>query len=256
MSRPLDGLRVLVLRPEHQASRLSERLEVEGASPVVIPAIRILPPASWDDIDRAAAALDGFDWIVFTSVNGVESFLSRVSGQDALPSQVGAIGPGTAESLRSRGVEVTWMPSSFTSAALGDELPGPPARVLLVRADIATAELDSSLASRGFEVDRVDAYRTEPINRDRIAEALGRVDAVALTSASIARSFASAAAGYGDRIPAVCSIGPATSEACRSAGLPVEIEAAEHTIPGLVRAMVELVSRRQLHRSPASTGEA
>lgn len=243
MSRALEHLRVLVLRPEHQASRLAGILQAQGAEPVLVPAIRILPPAGWTEIDRAIERLDGFDWVVFTSVNGVESFLSRMPPGRALPSKVGAIGPGTRDSLAGRGIEVNLMPASFTSAALGDQLPDPPARVLLVRADIATAELDEALRARGFEVERVDAYRTEAINPQKIVEAVDSVDAVALTSASIAESFASAVAGHGGRLPAICSIGPATSEGCRAAGLRVDVEASEHTIAGLVRAMGELFER-------------
>ena len=238
MSGALDRIRVLVLRPEHQASELARQLKDEGATPILVPAIRILPPADWAPIDDVVGRLSSFDWIVFTSVNGVDSFLSRVNASDVLPDKVGAIGPGTRDRLGGRGIDVRWMPPSFTSAALADELPGPPARVLLVRADIATAELDEVLRARGFEVERVDAYRTESANADRVVAALPQIDAVALTSASIARSFAEAVAGYAGAIPAVCSIGPATSAACRTAGLEVAVEAAEHTIPGLVRAIV------------------
>ena len=238
MSGGLEGIRVLVMRPEHQASELARQLEDEGATPVLIPAIRILPPADWTPIDDVVGRLQSFDWIIFTSVNGVDSFFSRVSVPDELPARFGAIGPGTRDRLTERGIDVRWMPGSFTSAALGDELPGPPAKVLLVRADIATTELDEALRARGFEVERVDAYRTESVNALRVVAALPQVDAVALTSASIARSFAEAVKGYPRAIPAVCSIGPATSAACREAGLEVAAEADEHTIPGLVRAMV------------------
>lgn len=238
MSGGLEGIRVLVMRPERQASELARQLQDEGATPVLVPAIRILPPAEWAPIDDVVGRLSSFDWIVFTSVNGVDSFLSRVSVSDELPAGVGAIGPGTRDRLTERGIDVRWMPGSFTSAALGDELPGPPSRVLLVRADIATAELDEVLRARGFQVERVDAYRTESTNADKVVAALPQVDAVALTSASIARSFAEAVKGYPGAIPAVCSIGPATSAACGSAGLHVVVEGTEHTIPGLVRAMV------------------
>jgi uroporphyrinogen-III synthase len=244
MSGSLDKIRVLVLRPEHQASELAAQLEGEGATPVVVPAIRILPPADWIQIDSAVERLGSFDWIVFTSVNGVDSFLSRVHASDVLPRRVGAIGPGTRDRLIGSGIDVHWMPSSFTSAALADQLPDPPSRVLLVRADIATGELDETLRARGFEVERVDAYRTESANADQVLAALGRVDAVAVTSASIARSFAEAVAGYPTGLPAVCSIGPATSAVCRAASLDISVEAEEHTIPGLVRAIVGLFVSR------------
>jgi uroporphyrinogen III methyltransferase/synthase len=234
---------VLVLRPEQQASQLARLLVAEGAEPVLVPAIRILPPDDWTAIDRAVERLQAFEWIVFTSVNGVDHFLSRLPDAARLAGKVGAIGPGTKQSLVARGIEVAWMPRSFTSAALGEQLPGPPAKVLLVRADIATAELEDTLRARGFELERVDAYRTEAINGEEIRAVVDRVDAVALTSASIARSFGQAAGRYGGTPPAICSIGPATSQACRAEGLSVDVEAREHTIAGLVRAMSELFGK-------------
>ncbi|HEX2053915.1 MAG TPA: uroporphyrinogen-III synthase [Actinomycetota bacterium] len=255
MSGPLDGVRVLVLRPEHQAGELAGLLEEHGAVPVVVPAIRIVPPASWTKADEAITRAPNFDWVVFTSVNGVDSVLNRMeeTGSDlaTLPERVGAIGPGTRRALEAHGVAVEWMPSSFTSAMIAEQLPDPPAKVLLVRADIATADLDEALRARGFEVTRIDAYGTEVCNHELVQQALGEVDAVALTSASIARSFVDAA---GDRAAsrgiAVCSIGPATSAECRGLGVEVTVEAADHTMAGLVEALKGYF-REQRGRSPA-----
>ena len=242
MTRPLDGIRVMVLRPEHQAGELAGRLEAEGAEPVVIPAIRILPPESWTRADEAITRAPNFDWVVFTSANGVHSVLNRMeeTGSDlaTLPERVGAIGPGTRRALEAHGVDVDWVPTAYTSSKVAEELPDPPATVLLIRADIATTELDRALEARGFEVTRIDAYRTEVRNAGLVRKALGEVDAVALTSASIARSFVEAADGsLPEGTPAVCSIGPATSAECRRLGLAVDVEAGEHTIPGLVDAI-------------------
>ncbi|MEX2552856.1 MAG: uroporphyrinogen-III synthase, partial [Actinomycetota bacterium] len=103
---------MLVLRPEQQASELARQLENEGATPVLIPAIRILPPSDWTQIDDVVGRLQSFDWIIFTSVNGVDSFFSRVRASDALPARVGAIGPGTRDRLTARGLDVAWMPGS------------------------------------------------------------------------------------------------------------------------------------------------
>lgn len=244
MSGALEGIRVLVLRPEHQAWRLAGELEAQGAVTVSVPAIKILPPADWSRIDDAVRRLSSFDWIIFTSVNGVESFLSRVGLAEGFPERVGAIGPATMQALVGAGVTVDWTPASFTSAALAAELPGPAAAVLLVRADIATTELEDSLRARGFVVERVDAYRTEPANAAAIREVLGRVDAVALTSASIARSFAQATAGVeADRRPVIASIGPATTAACVTAGLRVDVQATQHTIGGLVAALAAFLQQ-------------
>lgn len=239
MSGALDGVRVLVLRPEHQAGELAGKLEAEGATAVVVPAIRIVPPESWTKADEAITRAPNFDWVVFTSVNGVESIMARMeeTGSDVqtLPERVGAIGPGTKRALEAHGVPVEWMPTSYTSVKVAEELPDPPASVLLIRADIATKELDEALEARGFEVTRIDAYGTEVCNTDLVQKALAEVNAVALTSASIARSFVQA---YGDRKPGpevvICSIGPATSAEIRRHGLVITVEAADHTIPGLV----------------------
>ncbi len=247
MNGPLDGVRVLVLRPEHQAGELAGKLEAEGATAVVVPAIRIVPPASWTKADEAITRAPNFDWVVFTSVNGVESVMARMeeTGSDVqtLPERVGAIGPGTKRALEAHGVPVEWMPTSYTSVKVAEELPDPPASVLLIRADIATKELDEALEARGFEVTRIDAYGTEACNTDLVHKALAEVDAVALTSASIARSFAQACGG---RKPGpelvICSIGPATSAEIRRQGLEVTVEAADHDIPGLIEALKDYLA--------------
>ena len=248
MTGPLDGVRVLVLRPEHQAGELAGKLEAQGAVAVVVPAIRIVPPASWTKADEAITRAPNFDWVVFTSVNGVESVMARMeeTGSDlqTLPERVGAIGPGTRRALEAHGVAVEWMPTSYTSVKVAEELPEPPAKVLLIRADIATRDLDEALEARGFEVTRIDAYGTEVCNTDLVQEALEKVDAVALTSASIARSFVEAC---GDSRPGpgtvIGSIGPATSAECLRLGLKVTVEAADHDIPGLVEALTSYFTR-------------
>lgn len=246
MSDPLNGVKVLVLRPEHQAGELAGLLEDAGASPLVVPAIRILPPATWEPTDKALQDMAGYDWIVFTSVNGVASFTGRASSLgvtiERFPPKVGAIGPGTARALEAYGLHVDWMPRSFTSAALSEELPEPPAKVLLVRADVATDELDRRLSSRGFEVHRVDAYRTAPGNAEQVLRGYLDCDAVALTSASIAQSFASAVSGV-DKSATVCSIGPATSAACRDLHVHVDAEARDHTMGGLVQTLTDYFRR-------------
>jgi uroporphyrinogen-III synthase len=229
----LEGRRILVLRPEGQAESLARALRAEGAEPVTVPAIRILPPSDWGTIEAALGRPHG--WTAFTSVNGVGALGGRLT--TAALGLVAAIGPATAEALASQGVDVAFVPSAFTTEALGRELPSPPTTVCLVRADIAGGDLEQILADRGFSVDRVDAYRTEPTDPALIAAALAvGVDAVALTSASITRSFA-AAASSGLNGAVLFSIGPATSAACRDAGLALAAEASPHTISGLVDAL-------------------
>lgn len=249
MSSALKGKRVLVLRAEHQVDELAEMLASHGARPVIVPVIRIVLPEDWTKIDEALTRLDDFEWTVFTSVNGVLSITSRLGASNVktsnrpsrmhIPTRVAAIGPATSRALEAAGVMVDWMPGVYTSVALAEDLPGPPSRVLLIRAEVAPTELEDILTKRGFEVERLNAYRTEPTGAPGLAEALQGVDAVAFTSAWIVRSFADAA---GPRLlanleAATCSIGPATSAACRREGIRIDAEAYEHTLPGLVDAM-------------------
>jgi uroporphyrinogen-III synthase len=237
MQRRLDGRRVLVLRPAGQAEDLVRALAAEGADTVVVSAIRILPLPDTEALD--AALRRDHDWVVFTSVNGVAAIQETVP--PASPTRVAAVGPATAEALASAGVAVDFVPSAYTAVALASELPGPPSRVCVVRAEAAGPDLETILRGRGYEVERVDAYRTEPSGHHLIVEALDDgVDAVALTSASITEAFADAAGHPPDtRGAAVFSIGPATTAACRRAGLAVRAEAGTHTIPGLVATIAD-----------------
>jgi uroporphyrinogen-III synthase len=235
--RRLEGRRVLVLRPEGQAEDLVRALAAEGADAVVVPAIRILPLPDTEALD--AALRRDHDWVIFTSINGVAAIQETIP--PANDTRVAAVGPATAEALVSAGVAVDFVPSAYTTVALATELPGPPSRVCVVRAEAAGPDLETILADRGYEVERVNAYRTEPSGHHLIVEALDDgVDAVALTSASITEAFADAAGHPPDtRGAAVFSIGPATTAACRRAGLAVRAEAAAHTIPGLVATIAD-----------------
>jgi len=232
-------MKVLVLRPEDQAGELALLIEQRGHEAIVIPAIEIDAPSDWGPIDDALGRADGFDWIVFTSSNGARSILDRMEetgiDKSRLPKNIGAIGPGTKAELERLGLKVDWMPSRYTTVAVSEELPDPPAKVLLVRADIATPVLETRLRERGLEVERIDAYRTNSINSARIRQGVKEgVDAIALTSASIVRSFLEAVEDR-DALEGIqiASIGPATTEALREAGIEPSVEADPHTAEGL-----------------------
>lgn len=242
----MTGKRVLVLRPEGQADELAGELSARGLEPVVVPAIRIVAPLDAGPVERALGNLRRFEWLVFTSVNGASGFFDRMGGGGTgaeLPPRIAAVGPKTKQTLEERGVPVAWVPSRFTTQTLAAEFPGPPSKVCLIRAENAGTELEESLRSRGFEVERVDAYRSEPTNAGGIAAAIREgVGAIALTSASIADAFVGAA-GTDPGGAVVCSIGPATSEECRRLGLPVDVEATEHTALGLAQAIWDHLDR-------------
>ncbi|MBM4035541.1 MAG: uroporphyrinogen-III C-methyltransferase [Planctomycetes bacterium] len=257
--RPLFGRRIVVTRARAQASELCVRLEELGAEVLEMPAIRIEPPADWAPLDEAIARLDAYDWVLFTSVNGVDGFFGRlaIAGKDsrALP-RVAAIGPATAESLVRHGIRPDCQPERFTGAELVAALAAHEAlrgkRVLLPRAADVPETVRKGLEEAGAEVHEVDAYRTV-VGGQPDAEIVsrlmaGEVDFVTFTSSSTVRGFVEAIGR--ERLAALpasvrlISIGPVTTQTARELGLAIAAEAEAHTIPGLVGTLLKLVSVR------------
>ena len=252
--RPLAGLTVLVPRARDQAGDLSALLRARGAEPLEVPTIEIRPVASTAALDRAVADLAAgrYHWAVLTSVNGVAAVRGRVeaggAGPAAVAARVAAVGPATEAALRAWGVEPDLVPEAATTAALGRAFPHGPGRVLLARADLANPELGVALRAKGWETSEVVAYHTVPVGRlDPAARRrldAGEVDWLAFTASSTVEGFLR---GYGGPPPAgvrVAAIGPVTADTARSAGIRVATTAAEHTIPGLVAAIVRAVHPR------------
>jgi uroporphyrinogen III methyltransferase/synthase len=255
--RPLFGKGVVVTRPRDQAGELVRKLELLGAVPLVLPAVEILPPKDWNEVDDRLARLCEYDWLVFTSANGVQSLLGRLleTGRDmrALAGlKLAVIGPGTHEALRDFRLRADLMPSEYRSeslaAALAVQARGH--RVLLARANRGRDVLRSELC-KVATVDHVAVYRqvdaipTDGPVHDAIRR--GEVDFVTLTSSSIARAFLkSLDETAGERIRSgrlrLVTISPVTSAAVRETGYEVAAEAKEYTIDGLVAAIVELKS--------------
>lgn len=230
---PLAGRKVLILRPRERIGELADALREVGAEPVVVPAVEILPPPLPAKVEDALQRRREFDWMLFTSPSGVPRGTNPRHPEEV---RVAAVGPATAEVLEDAGFEVAFVPSAYTTEALGEELPGEGNRVLTFRAAIAGGRLEEILRRRGFEVERVDAYTTRPTAPGAITDAVrSGVDAVALTSASIAHAFSEAIGEPPEA--AIISIGPATSEACRETGLPVHAEADPHTTEGILAAL-------------------
>ncbi|HXF72600.1 MAG TPA: uroporphyrinogen-III synthase, partial [Actinomycetota bacterium] len=243
---------VLVTRPREQAEELVRLLEARGAEAIVAPAIEVAPARS-RRLDRALDDLlaGGFAWLVVTSRNGVEALEARLRERGAslaaVPARVAAVGEGTAEALRERGVRPELVPRTFTTEALARAFPRGAGRVLLARADVAPPGLEERVAAKGWTPVRVDAYRTR-FPRALPAEARaafreGRVDAVTFTSASTVRGFVRLlGAARGD--PRVVCIGPVTARAAREAGFAVHAVARPHTLEGLVAAVERALARR------------
>lgn len=251
MNLPLAGKRVLVTRPEHQAESLAEPLRALGAEPITLPTVAILPPEDWLPVDEAIFRLHEFDWAIFTSVNGVQCFVSRMQ-ELGIPLSVlaerrlAAIGPATASELERVCRKPDVVPNEFISDAIPDvlgEVYG--MRILLPRADIARKALAHELRKRGAQLEEVTVYRVQQdIKPTKLSDiAKQKPDFITLTSPSTARSLAKALheAGLSEwmkTVPIIC-IGPITANAVRELGYQPARVASEHTINGLVKALLE-----------------
>ena len=249
-NRPLFGKRVLVTRPRVQAGALAGLLEREGAEVVEVPVIRIEPPDDFDALDSTLGRLGSFDWVVFTSANGVSAVFDRLSecGGDARAlhgNRVAAIGQGTARAIRGYGIAADLVVSQSVSEGLVEELGRrgvSGSRILLPGAESRRSVLADGLEGLGAEVKAVAAYRTVRVegSRDRAARALSDgIDAATFTSASTVRGLLGLLDGDVGLLAGVkiACIGPVTASEAMKAGLDVDILAGESTVEGLVEAM-------------------
>lgn len=242
-SLPLSGRRVVVTRAPDQVGELASRLRTVGAEVLEVPTIRIEEPGDGGAaLRRALSDLGGIDWLVVTSPNGARRTLSALrDARDLAGVQLAAIGPGTARVLAEHHLQVDLVPERYVAEGLLAAFPDPPlggGRVLLARAEVARDVLPDGLRAQGWQVEVVDAYRTVPAPLDEAARArAGSADAVMFTSASSVTNFV-AAAGLESVPPVVAVIGPVTAAAARDLGVEVTVEASEHTLDGLVAALL------------------
>ena len=252
---PLRGRLVAVTRARTQASVLSERLAALGAGVVELPAIAIEPPPSYDPLDRELSRLAAFNWLVVTSANTPPVLAQRLAvlGPVAPPPaqlRVAAVGPATAAALREAGFAVDLVPETAVGEALGVAL-APRVqgkRVLLPRAEVAREVLPQMLRDAGAEVVIVPAYRTvaDGAAADRLAEVLETLDAVTFASSSSVGSFFALLGQTGKLWPAglkAFTIGPVTSAALREHGMEPANEAVQHTLEGLIEAVLHGLPR-------------
>ncbi|HVX18295.1 MAG TPA: uroporphyrinogen-III C-methyltransferase [Acidimicrobiales bacterium] len=257
-SRPLFGRRVVVTRSRAQASVLSARLRELGADVIEVPAIEIGPPDDGGAALRSAVAQLApgagparFDWVVFTSANGVHRTFEEIPDARLLGGvQVAAIGSETAAALARYRVLPDLVPDRFVAEGLLAVFPPAPAaggRILLPRAAVARDVLPDGLRARGWDVHVVDAYRTVPGRPDPSAlAAASTADAVCFTSSSTVTNYLTVAGTRGASAqvsPVVVAIGPITAATARDAGLQVDAVAEPHTIDGLVDALVGALTR-------------
>jgi uroporphyrinogen-III synthase len=234
---------VVVTRAAEQASRLVATLAHLGAVVVEAPTIAVVdPPDGGAALEEAVAHLDDYDWVVLTSTNGVARFAEAVGGWPASTVRIAVVGPGTADAVRAAGHEPTLLPERFVAEALLEVFPPGPGRVLLPQASVARPVLADGLRAAGWEVDSVVAYRTVPARPSAaVLERAASADAITFTSGSTVTGYV-AAAGVEAVPPVVVCIGPVTATAATEAGLPVTTTAVEHTIEGLVAAVVAALS--------------
>jgi uroporphyrinogen III methyltransferase/synthase len=254
--RPLVGRRVVVTRTRAQASQLGRALREAGAVPIEVPVIAVADPRDGGAaLAGAAAQVGAYDWVVVTSPNGARRLLDALAdtGGDARSfgaARVAAIGPSSAAVLADGGIRADLVPDRFVAEALLAALPDPPpagGRVLLARAEVARDVLPDGLRAAGWTVDVVDAYRTivAPLDEAQRA-AVTTADVITFTSSSTVERFLEAV-GAAAVPPVVACIGPITAATARAHGLTVDIEAATHTVDGLVAALVDWATA---HPSP------
>jgi uroporphyrinogen III methyltransferase/synthase len=253
--RPLAGRRIVVTRARSQASAFTRALDHLGAAAIEFPTIEIVPPESYEALDEALKNIAAYDWVIFTSVNGV-AHVSRRMGDlgrdvDALKKlRVAAIGPETARAVESLGVAPEVVPQEYRAEAILEKLRPEEMRgkkVLVPRAAEARDVLIQTLKQWGAAVDAVAAYRTIPAGSDpRWMRALierGEADMVTFTSSSTVRNFAALFAGADVKQllsgTSVACIGPITQETAEEMGIRVDVVSKEYTIPGMTQAIVE-----------------
>lgn len=261
--RPLFGRRVLVTRPRQQAADMMRKLELLGAVPYLIPTVEIRDPADCGPLDAALGKLrdpdGGWDWVVFTSTNGVHAVVRRLKSlgrdiRDFGRVKLAAIGPKTAAALREYHLEPDLVPEKFWSEGLSEALSREVAgkRVLLARANRGRELLRDEL-SKIAAVEQVVAYEQADAV-DPAAEAFdplrrGEIGFVTLTSSNVARALLAA---FDDTVRGrvergevkLVAISPETARAVRDLGFPVAAEATEYTADGVIAAVVRLAVER------------
>ncbi|MGZ4962491.1 MAG: uroporphyrinogen-III C-methyltransferase [Limisphaerales bacterium] len=258
--RPLFGQRIVVTRTRDQASKLSHELLERGAEVLEIPTIKIVPPTDAQDLADAMLELNAYDWIIFTSPNGVKTFFEYFfkafdDMRDIGGVRIAAVGPATATKLKELHLRVDLMPDEYVASEIAKAFEKFESienlRILILRAEVANHELPKQLEEMGAIVDDVACYKTVPETEDitGAAERLNEsgADWITFTSGSTVENF-HARFNLPELLKKyphakLASIGPETSKAIGALGLKPSVEAKEHTIGGLVRA-IEIASKK------------
>ena len=249
---PLFGRRIVNTRPKGQADALSSRLKALGADVIEMPTIEIQHAADYGPLDRALSELAAYDWLIFTSANGVRCFVERLDASAvdlrALRAKICAIGPATRAAIEALHLKVDLMGREYVAEGLIEafaafDLAG--RRVLLPRAAVARDLVPVELARRGAQVDVVEAYRTVApegagTQFSKVFADRHKPDCITFTSSSTVQNFAAVAGAEALAGLKVASIGPVTTATARRLGIEVNVEARVFTVDGLVDAVLGL----------------
>lgn len=253
---PLARKLILITRAREQADKFSSLLKSYGAEVIAFPTIEIAPPEDWHPVDEAIERLDSYDWVIFTSVNGVKRFTQRlnIKGRDVdalAEKKICAIGPRTKGELEAMGVTITFMPPEYRAEGVAEGLESigiQGKKILLPRARGARKILPETLREAGAVVDEVEVYQAvKPVkSKESLTQILKRgIDVVTFTSSSTVRNFMELVSDKNILNGLkVAVIGPITAETVRTYGLEPHISPQEYTIPALVYAIVEYFKRR------------
>ena len=273
---PLEGKKILITRAREQSAGFAEQLRKLGAEVIVFPTIEIVPPLRWDRLDQAVDQLPSYDWVIFTSANGVHFFWQRLQEKGKalrLPSslKVCAIGPATARQLQEKGIQVDYTPKEFVAEAIlqgFEKMAIRGKRVLLARVKQARDILPKGLRTLGAEVEVVEAYRTvKPRGGARRLKDIfgdGKVNVITFTSSSTVNHFVELLKKEDLKELlkgiAIACIGPVTARTAEGLGLEVHIQPQEYTIPSLTQAISEYyncekrdLTRRTLSRKSSAS---
>jgi uroporphyrinogen III methyltransferase/synthase len=256
--KPLFGKGIVITRPEKQADDLAQLLTREGANPLHFPTIKIVPPPDWRDLDAAIKNLENYDWLIFTSANGVQFFFERLLTKnrdirDLKGVKICCIGPATAQQVQSKGIRVDLVPEKFISEGIIESFSGINLRgkkILIARAAKARDVLPVGLKNAGAKVDIVTAYETVNSGKKKSElEALfkeNQVDVITFTSSSTVNNFVKIM-GRNFLLPKgvkIACIGPVTEATAKKAGLSVDIHQEEYTMEGLVGALINYFEKK------------
>jgi uroporphyrinogen III methyltransferase/synthase len=256
-SRPLFGKRIAVTRTRKQASELVQRLRELGADAFEMPTIRIEAAPNKREFYETVAYSHGYEWIIFTSPNGVDAFFNAFyelykDARSLGAARIAAIGPATAERVRSYRIEVDVQPEKYVAEeivkALQKETSLENVKILLARAEGARDVLPKELTKLGAILDEAIAYRTVPETED-VSGGLERyrkegADLVTFTSSSTAENFHALNLPFHEGTH-FASIGPVTSKTMRELKMNVDLEASVHDIPGLVDGILKFYSKKK-----------